>query len=279
MSHNESIIACEYLWIMNSMSILEYTKSHFVSEIIINEGNPGFGIIVITILDFTNNWYYNIIANMAHAELTIAFQPLWITRIMNIIHYIVSHLSEIILNKRNPGFSTIIITVLDFTYNWYYKIVANIANTEIIISCQPLCIMGSMSILHYIKHNSMYEIIIDQRNPGFGIIVIKILDFTYNWYYKIAANMAYAKLIIACQPLWIMMSMHTIYCIKLHFISKIIINLTNNWFGTIIIIILDFTYIMYYRNIANMAHIQLLISCQPLRFMGIIIILNYIKFH
>ena len=33
-------------------------------------------------------------------------------------------------------FGTVVITILDFTYNWYYKIVVNMAHTELVVSCQ-----------------------------------------------------------------------------------------------------------------------------------------------
>ena len=44
----------------------------------------------------------------------------------------------------------------------------------------------------------------------------------------------------------------------------IITNITNDWFGIIVITILDFTYIKYYKIVANMAHTELIIACKLL---------------
>ena len=58
---------------------------------------------------------------------------------MGILEYIEFHYtSEIVINQKNHWFCTIVITILDFIYIRYYKIVANTAHTELIISCQPL---------------------------------------------------------------------------------------------------------------------------------------------
>ena len=43
-------------------------------------------------------------------------------------------------------------------------------------------------------------------------------------------------------------------------IFVIIIKITNHWFGTIVITILDVTYIRYYKIVANMAHTELIIA-------------------
>ena len=58
---------------------------------------------------------------------------------MTIPHYIsFNSISEIITNQKNPWVGTIVITILDFTYIKYCKIVANMAHTALIIACQPL---------------------------------------------------------------------------------------------------------------------------------------------
>ena len=58
------------------MIILYYIASDFTCEIIINQRNSWFSKVVITILDFAYIRYYKIVANMAHTELFIAYQPL-----------------------------------------------------------------------------------------------------------------------------------------------------------------------------------------------------------
>ena len=57
---------------IGSMNILHYILHGSTSEIVINQSNDLFGTIYITILDFTYILYYNIVANMAHIELSIA---------------------------------------------------------------------------------------------------------------------------------------------------------------------------------------------------------------
>ena len=130
-----------------------------------------------------------------------------------------------------------------FKYIWYYKIVVNMAHTELIISYQSLWIMMSMHILHYMIFKLVCEIIINQRNVLFGTIYITILDFTYIWYSKIILNIANTQLIITYQPLWLMRNMNTFYYIVSNWASTIFINQRNSWFGTIYITILHFTYI------------------------------------
>ena len=58
-----------------------------------------------------------------------------------------------------------------------------------------------MYIVNHRKLDTIYEIIINQLIQFFTMVVIAILDFTYNWYYKHVQNMAHTELINACQSL------------------------------------------------------------------------------
>ena len=49
-----------------------------------------------------------------------------------------------------------------FINSWYFKIVANIVTIELILACQPFCIMPSMNILHYISSNALSDKISNQ---------------------------------------------------------------------------------------------------------------------
>ena len=60
---------------MLNMSILHHIASNIISEININQRNPVTDAIVITILEFTYIWYYNIVATMALIQLSIAYLP------------------------------------------------------------------------------------------------------------------------------------------------------------------------------------------------------------
>ena len=151
---------------------------------------------------------------MSQTELTISYQPIKTLRSINIIYCIASNtIRETIINQINASFSTIYITILDFTYIWNYKIVVNMAYTELIIAYKPWWIMSFIDILHYISSNSLSEIFISQRNSLFDTIYIIILHFTHSWYYNIVGNMTYPELIIAYQLLWVMRSMNILYCI------------------------------------------------------------------
>ena len=117
------MIAWIFLWIMRNMTILYYITSNFISKIIINQRYTWFDTIVITILDITYSWYYNIVENMAHYKIMIACQLLEIMKSMSMHHYIASNrLSEIIINQTNSWFGTIVITILDLSYIRYYKL-------------------------------------------------------------------------------------------------------------------------------------------------------------
>ena len=50
-----------------------------------------------------------------------------------------------------------------------------------------------MNILHHISFNFIFEIVINQKNPVTGTIVITILDFTYIWSYKIVEIMVHTE--------------------------------------------------------------------------------------
>ena len=56
------------------MNLINYRESNAIYERISNQ--YWFGTVVITILDITCNWYYNIVANMAHTELVTIYQAL-----------------------------------------------------------------------------------------------------------------------------------------------------------------------------------------------------------
>ena len=123
-------------------------------------------------------WYYTIVANMAHTELIIIYQPFWIMPIMDIIYYIVSnYISEIIFNQEVIGIVEFILLYWFLTYIWYYNIVANMAPIELIIACQPYWIMSIMNIIYCIAYNSISETIFSQRNHWYGTIYITTLDF------------------------------------------------------------------------------------------------------
>ena len=53
---------------MKSLNILNYIASYSIFKININQRNALSDTIYITILDFTDFWYYNIVINMAHVE-------------------------------------------------------------------------------------------------------------------------------------------------------------------------------------------------------------------
>ena len=57
MAHND-FFSYQTLWIIRSMSMLHYIASNLTSEIITNQSNSLFSIIVITILDFVYIWCY-----------------------------------------------------------------------------------------------------------------------------------------------------------------------------------------------------------------------------
>ena len=42
---------------------------------------------------------------------------------------------EIVIYQLIYLFCTVVITILGFTYDWYYKVVVNMAHTELFVSC------------------------------------------------------------------------------------------------------------------------------------------------
>ena len=79
---------------------------------------------------------------------------------------------------RNTKYGSIYIVILDATYLWYYKILANMPHIEIVLACQLFWINLIMNTVHYLAFNNIFETSINIETICVDQYVLQKIEFT-----------------------------------------------------------------------------------------------------